>query len=84
MSLPEEFDEEKLAEIGLALLCLTATKDDIGARAWKGMDWDVLGLLHKRGWIENPVGKAKSVVVTEEGLKKADEFQEKFFSSEST
>lgn len=82
MALPEEFDQEKLAEIGLALLCLTARRDRSGARAWKSMDWDVMALMHERGWIGNPVGKAKSVLISEEGIEKAEEFQNKYFGRE--
>ncbi|MDH3379656.1 MAG: DUF6429 family protein [Gammaproteobacteria bacterium] len=81
MPIPEEFDSERLAEIALAILCLTASTDKVGTRAWKGMDWDVLGLLYERGWIGNPVGKAKSVIVTEDGLEKANRFQEKYFGA---
>ena len=81
MPIPEEFDSERLAEIALAILCLTASTDKVGTRAWKGMDWDVMGLLYERGWIGNPVGKAKSVIVTEEGLEKANQFQEKYFGA---
>jgi hypothetical protein len=40
-------------------------------RAWKGLDWDLLALLHERGWILDPKGKAKSVVFTEEGQRMA-------------
>ncbi len=83
MPIPENTDEEKLAEIALAILCLSAETDKLGTRAWKGIDWDVMDLLYKRGWIGNPVGKAKSVIVTEEGLEKAQEFQKKYFRSES-
>ncbi len=36
-------------------------------RAWKGMDWDLLAVLHQNGWIGDPVGKQKSVVFTDEG-----------------
>ena len=35
--------------------------------------------LHEKGWISDPVGKAKSVGVTEEGAKKAAELFEKLF-----
>lgn len=83
MALPEKFDQEKLAEIGLAMLCLTAGQDRSCTRAWKSMDWDVMALMHERGWIGNPVGKAKSVVISEEGIKKAEEFQKKYFGWES-
>ena len=35
--------------------------------------------LHEKGLITNPVGKAKSVGMTEEGYKKAEELFERFF-----
>lgn len=37
----------------------------------EGACWDVLDRLHKKGMIDNPVGKMKSVVFTDEGLKRA-------------
>ena len=40
--------------------------------AWKGFDWAALDRLHHKGFISNPVGKAKSVVFTDEGLKRAE------------
>ena len=51
MSLPESLDQEKLAEAALAILSLTARDEEFGARAWKGMDWDLTDLLHEKGWI---------------------------------
>jgi hypothetical protein len=59
---------DKIDDAALALLYLTLHD---GYRAWKGMDWDVLGRLHDKGLIDNPVGKVKSVVFTEEGLQRA-------------
>jgi len=50
-----------------------------GARAWKGFDWETMNRLYEKGFIGNPVGKAKSVVVTPEGCKKAKELFEKYF-----
>lgn len=35
------------------------------------MDWGVLGRLHEKGMIHDPVGKVKSVVFTQEGLERA-------------
>lgn len=67
MAIPEHYDQEKLAEVALAVLSLAAFSDRGTFRAWKGMDWDVLDLLHEKGWIGNPVGKKKSVMLTEEG-----------------
>jgi len=42
-------------------------------RAWKGFDWDALSRLYEKGLIGDPVNKAKSVVFTEDGLKRAEE-----------
>ena len=43
-----------------------------GARAWKSFDWDALGRLHEKGLISDPVGKARSVVLSETGLREAE------------
>ncbi len=59
---------DKIDDAALALLYLTLHD---GCRAWKGFDWDVLGRLHDKGMIDNPVGKVKSVVFTPEGLERA-------------
>lgn len=61
-------DTDKIDDAALALLYLTLHN---GYRAWKGVDWDVLGRLHDKGMIGDPVGKVKSVVFTEEGLQRA-------------
>jgi len=48
-------------------------------RAWKGHDWDALGRLFEKGYICDPKGKAKSVVLTEEGSEKSRElFHQQF------
>jgi len=75
-----EYDFDKIDELTLALLFLvTYNKDEYGARAWKGFDWDTMNRLHKKGYIGNPVSKAKSVDVSLEGCKKAKELFEKHF-----
>lgn len=51
MVFDDNIDEEKLAEAALAILSLTAHKDAEVIRAWKGMDWDLLGLLYQKGRI---------------------------------
>jgi Domain of unknown function (DUF6429) len=61
----DNFDHDKVDEIVLALLQLTLHDY---CRAWKGFDWETLDRLYEKGWIENPRSKAKSVVLTEEGL----------------
>ena len=50
-------------------------------RAWKGHDWDALNRLHEHGLIANPKGKAKSVVLTNEGKLKAKRACEKLFGT---
>ena len=65
-----EINEESVDDAVLALLWLTLHD---GHRAWKGHDWDVLGRLHDKGLIQDPVGKAKSVVLTKDGLRRSEE-----------
>ena len=79
MPLPDTVDEQKLAEAALAILGLTAHRFHTQTRVWKGMDWDLLAVLHQRGWIEDPVGKAKSVALTEEGERLFDDLLERHF-----
>jgi hypothetical protein len=67
---------DKIDDTALALLYLTLHD---GSRAWKGFDWDVLGRLHNKGMIDNPVGKVKSVVFTQEGLQRAKALFETMF-----
>ncbi len=59
-----ELDERKIEDAVLALLYLNLHKDH---RAWKSFDWEAMNGLCERGMILNPVSKAKSVVLTEEG-----------------
>ena len=77
----ENLDTEKLAEAALGLLALTLHD---GCRAWKGIDWDVMDLLYQRGWILDPRGKNKSVVLTESGLEMAEAMLMKHFGREGT
>jgi hypothetical protein len=59
----------KIDETVLALLYLGLHD---GCRAWKGFDWETLRRLHEKGYITDPVGKAKSVLFTEEGLRESE------------
>jgi len=75
-----EYDKDKIDEVTLALLYLVMhDENEFGTRAWKGFDWDTMNRLHEKGFIGNPVGKAKSVVMTQEGCKKAEELFHKYF-----
>jgi uncharacterized protein DUF6429 len=75
----DPYDYDKIDEMVLALLWLTMHKDRVAVRAWKGHDWDALDRLHGKGYISDPATKAKSVVMTEEGAKRAEELFEKHF-----
>lgn len=81
MSIPENVDREKLAEAALALLYLTSFTDHSVVRAWKGLDWDLLDLLFEKGWIADPKGKAKSVILSDDGARLSQEFFERHFGS---
>ena len=76
-----DYDKEKVDKYTLALLYLVTheREEGLGARAWKGFDWDTMNRLHEKGLITNPVGKAKSVGMTEEGFKKSQSLFKKFF-----
>lgn len=69
-------DTDKIDEAVLALLHLTLHD---GPRAWKGHDWNALDRLYRKGMIDNPVSKAKSVVLTDEGLAESERLFRKLF-----
>ncbi len=73
-----EINDDKVDEAVLALLWLTLHD---GRRAWKGHDWDVLSRLHQKGLILDPVGKAKSVVLTNDGLRRSEELFKALFTN---
>ena len=71
-----ELDTEKIDDTVLALLALTMCGD---GRAWKGHDWDALSRLHQKGMIYDPVGKAKSVALTPEGMERCHKLFDSMF-----
>jgi len=77
-------DLDKIDEAVLALLHLTSFTEGKGefayTRAWKGHDWEVMNLLHEKGYISNPATKAKSVAFTDEGAQLSKELFEKLFA----
>ena len=64
-----QIDHDKIDQAVLALLLLGRHE---GYWTWKGFDWDVMGRLHAQGYISDPVGKSKSVLFTEAGLKESE------------
>ena len=76
---------DKIDDYTLALLYLVTweREEGFGARAWKGFDWVTMNRLHEKGHISNPRGKAKSIVLTEDGFAKAKELFQRFFAEET-
>ena len=72
-----EIDQDRIDEAVLGLMRLTLHDE---RRAWKGFDWEALGRLHGKGLIADPVNKAKSVVLTDEGLRRAEELFQALFT----
>ena len=77
-----KINNEKVDEFTLALMYLTTFKDRSGLRTWKGHDWEVLNRLHESGYIDDPVSKAKSVILTDEGAERSKRLFEKHFMKE--
>ncbi|SHN76749.1 DUF6429 family protein [Bradyrhizobium erythrophlei] len=72
-----DVDRDRIDEAVLALLFL-GRHDAI--RTWKSFDWAAMGRLHTKGFISDPVGKAKSVVFTDEGLRQSESLFRKLFA----
>ena len=76
-----DLDTDRIDEAVLALLHLGLHEE---GRAWKGHDWDALDRLHQAGYISDPVGKAKSVVLTEKGLAESERLLEALFGRQAS
>ncbi len=87
MSKQDRYDKDKVAEVVLALMVLNLWEEGRGAsaiyRAWKNLPWEALSRLHEQGYISNPRTQAKSVVLTEEGVRKAQEAFRRWFGTET-
>ena len=75
-----EYDKDKVDDVVLALLYLNMFKDGLAIRAWKGFDWESMNRLHEKDYIADPKSKARSVAVTEEGCKRAEELFKRYFA----
>ena len=64
-------------------LWMTCFKDPVGVRDWKGQDWETMERLHANGFLSDPNSKAKSVALSDEGLKRSKELLAKHFSLKS-
>lgn len=70
-------DTDRIDDAVLALLYLGLHH---GFRAWKGHDWAAMDRLHEKGYISDPVGKARSVVFTDEGLERSEALFRELFA----
>jgi hypothetical protein len=71
-----KLDTDRIDNAILALLHLGLHD---GARAWKSFDWDSLARLHEKGYITDPVGRAKAVTFSAEGLRESERLLESLF-----
>ena len=60
---PDRIDDAVPALINLGL--------HHGCRTWKGFDCEAIDRLYERGMIAKPAGKTRSVVFTEDGLRRS-------------
>lgn len=72
----DAIDWDRVDEAALAIMLLGLHD---GWRTWKGINWEVLNRLHDKGMITDPKSKAKSVIVTDEGLESAQRLFKKLF-----
>ena len=74
---------DKIDDAVLALLHLTSFTESSKifrtTRAWKGHDWEALNRLHEKGYISDPVSKAKSVMLSKEGHERAQALFKRLF-----
>lgn len=74
----------KIDEAVLALLYLGRWDDyGWGARSWKSFDWQAMDRLHEKDLISNPATRARSVILTEEGLSQAQEAFNRLFGQDT-
>ena len=72
-----ELDTDRIDAAVLALLLLGLHD---GHRVWKTFDWDAMNRLYEKGFISDPVGRAKSVVLTEDGQREAQRLFQTMFA----
>lgn len=73
-----KIDTDKIDDAILALLYLTLDRD---GRAWKGFQWEAMNRLHEKGFIGDPVNKAKSVWLTDEGITRSEKMFREMFTA---
>jgi hypothetical protein len=72
-----KLNQEKVEEAVLAVLWLTLHNE---CEAWKTIDWDSMDRLYRKGFISNPAHRARSVVLSEQGLAEAERVAKRLFT----
>ena len=75
-----QLNPDKIDDATLALLWLNM--DETGS-AWKTFSWNATDRLHEKELISNPIGKAKSVGLSEEGARRGEMLARKLFARDS-
>lgn len=73
---PPKLDMDHIDDAVLALLYLNLHHCGV---AWKGFDWSAMNRLFEKGLISDPVRKAKSISLSEDGERRAKELFERMF-----
>lgn len=76
------YDRRRVEDAVLALMHLNAHEGQFGWRAWKSFPWEATDGLYERGLISDPKSKAKSVMLTEEGARLAEELFLEMFGTD--
>jgi hypothetical protein len=71
-----EINTDRIDRVVLDLLYLGLHEE---SRTWKSFDWESMNRLHEKGYLSNPVRKAKSVIFTKEGLCESKRLLEELF-----
>lgn len=72
-------DPDRIDDAVIALLSLGLHENQ---RAWKSFDRDAMNRLHARGMVQDPVNKAKSVMLTDAGLQQSALLLEQRFATQ--
>lgn len=75
--------ETRIKDLTILLLHLTSwdekSMDGVVQRSWKGYPWEALDSLEEDGLLMQTTKKAKSVYLTDEGVKRAEKLKKKLF-----
>ena len=78
------YDKDKVDEAVLALLYLTSFGQGKVLRAWKSHDWEALNRLHAKALISDTRTTAKSVLLSEDGMMRAERLFAELFGADSS